>query len=67
MADALEANVRQTIYYESLSAHTQHMSELKATRGVTNGALRASAVKQYDEPGVIESMGVRKVLDLPIT
>ncbi len=67
MADALADNIRQTIYYESLGAHSQHMAELKGTRGVTNATLRATATKQYDEPGAIESMATRKVLELPLT
>ena len=67
MPDALAPNIRQSLYYESLSGHTQHMAELKGTRGVTNATMRATATKNYDEPGAIEAMAVRKVLDLPVT
>ncbi len=58
-------NLKSHLQYESAARHSQHMSEIQASRGVVNATLRASAVKQYDEPGVAESRAVDKILRLP--
>ena len=58
-------NLLDHIKYESAAGHSQHMREIQASRGVTNATLRASAVKQYDEPGAAESRAIDKVLRLP--
>lgn len=61
----MSPNLKAHVQYESAARHSQHMGEIQASRGVTNATLRASAVKQYDEPGAAESRAIDKVLRLP--
>lgn len=58
-------NIKTALQTESIAAHSQHMQEIKASRGVTNAIARASSVKQFDEPGPAASRAIDKVLRLP--
>lgn len=62
---AIPTNVKTALQTEQIAAHTQHMTEIKATRAVTNGVVRTSAARQFDEPGPAEARAVDKVLRLP--
>lgn len=58
-------NIKAQIQTEGAGAHSQHMLELKASRGVSNAIVRYSAAKQFDEPGAAEARAIDKVLNLP--
>ena len=66
MADALPTNARTLLHAESAASHTQHMTEIRANAAVTTNIVRASAAKQFDEPGPAEARAIDKVLRLPV-
>lgn len=61
----MDATLLEHLRYESSGAHTQHMAEIKASRGVTNHIARAAAIKYWDEPSPAAARAVDKVLRLP--
>ena len=67
MADgtALPENIKAILHAESSAAHTQHMTSLKANKAISNFIVRASAAKQYDEPGPAQARSIDKILRMP--
>ena len=63
---ALTENVKTIIATESATAHTQQMLEARGTRSISNGIVRMSAAKQYDEPSPTAARSIDKVLRLPV-
>lgn len=61
----MDATLLEHLRYESSGAHAQHMAEIKASRGVTNHIVRASAAKYFDEPTPAAARAIDKVLRLP--
>lgn len=62
---SLPPNLKAVIQAEDAAAHTRHLGEIKASRGVVNAIVRFSAAKQFDELGPAESRAVDKALRLP--
>lgn len=61
----LPPNVKTLIQAEDATSHTQHLTEMKAARGITNSIVRNSAAKQFDELGPAEARSIDKALRLP--
>ena len=55
-------NALSVLHTESASAHTQHMAGIRANKAITNHVVRASAAKQFDEPGPAQSKAIETVL-----
>jgi len=64
-SDSIPINSRTVLNAESAAAFTQHMAEIRGNHSTTSHVVRASAAKQFDEPGPAESRAIDKVLSLP--
>ena len=61
----IPANIKTLLQSESVGAHSQHLPEIKSSRGVSNAVVRFSAAKQFDEPTPASARAIDKVLRLP--
>jgi len=62
---SLPPNVKSLIDTESAAGHTQLMLEARGSRQISNGIVRFSAAKQFDEPSPASARSIDKVLRLP--
>lgn len=65
MDSGLPCRVRTALRFESLGAHTHHMTQAKANVSNSASIVRHSMARQVDEMSPASAAAVKKILALP--